>query len=219
VYNKEKNQEGMMFATLAQNYSMLKLKFFLWRTKLEVWKKIVFSFVGAILIGMLAQLRIPLPWTPVPIVGSTLGVVIVAVLLGKNWGGISTTIYVILGAMGIPWFAGFSGGIGVIFGPTGGYLLGFILSAFFTGYIIDKKPHLRKFIPLVLLMFFCHFVLMYVPGLIQLGLWLTVVKGKPFSPIELLWMGAIPFIPGDALKSIIAAAVVKAITPKQNYLN
>ena len=208
-----------MFAKLAQNYSILRLKFFLWRSKIEVWKKIILSFAGAILIGALAQLRIPLPWTPVPIVGSTLGVVVVAVLLGKNWGGISTTIYVVLGAMGIPWFAGFSGGISVILGPTGGYLLGFILSAFFIGYIIDKKPGSRKFIPLVLLMLISHFILMYLPGLIQLGLWLKFVKGKSFNLSELLWMGAIPFIIGDTVKSIMAAIIVNAITPKEKYLS
>ncbi len=207
-----------MFATIISNYSKLRLGFFVWRSETSIWKKILLSIGGAVLIGALAQLRIYLPWTPVPIVGSTFGVVLCGVLLGKNWGGISTLIYVLLGAIGIPWFAGFSGGIGVIFGPTGGYLLGFILSGFFVGYVIDKFQTSRKLIPLILIMLFAHFVLMYIPGLLQLGAWMTYVKGKPFNIVEILWAGAIPFIPGDIIKSISAAVVCNIITPKENYI-
>ncbi|MCX7820228.1 MAG: biotin transporter BioY [Brevinematales bacterium] len=207
-----------MIASFIENYSRLRLRFFEWRSELEIGKKIALSIVGAMLMGALAQLKIYLPWTPVPIVGSTFGVVLAGVLLGKNWGGISTLIYVILGAFGLPWFAGFSGGIGVILGPTGGYLIGFVLSGFFIGYLIDKFQSSRKLLPLVLIMLFAHFVLMYIPGLIQLGLWMTFVKGKPFNLVELLWAGAIPFIPGDIIKSIFAAIFCNIITPKENYI-
>ncbi|MGC8765569.1 MAG: biotin transporter BioY [Brevinematia bacterium] len=206
-----------MLTTFVENYSKIRYRFFEWRSGAVLWEKILLSFGGALLIGALAQLKIYLSWTPVPIVGSTLGVVFTAVLLGKNWGGISTTIYVLLGVLGVPWFAGFSKGVGVIAGPTGGYLIGFVLAAFFTGYIVDKSPKARKFLPLTFIMLFSHFVIIYLPGLIQLGIWLTFVKGKPFNLTELLFMGAIPFIPGDALKSIIAAMMVDIITPKRDY--
>ncbi len=207
-----------MIASFVENYSRLRLKFFVWRSGTELWKKLSLAFCGAIFTGLLAQLKINLPWTPVPIVGSTLGIVFSAVLLGKNWGGLSALIYVVLGSLGVPWFAGFSGGPRVILGPTGGYLIGFVLSGFFIGYLIDSKPSYRKILPLTLIMIIAHFVIMYIPGLIQLGLWLTLVKGKPFNLMEILFMGAIPFIPGDIIKSIIAAFVSNLITPKEDYI-
>ncbi|MFA4991708.1 MAG: biotin transporter BioY, partial [Candidatus Omnitrophota bacterium] len=96
--------------------------------EVSIANKFILAFGMAGLTGILAQLRIMLPWTPVPITGQTLAVLLAGVLLGRSWGGISQVIYVVLGVAGIPWFNGFAGGYGVLLTPSGGYLLGFILS-------------------------------------------------------------------------------------------
>jgi len=83
--------------------------------------------------GLLAQIKISLPWTPVPITGQTFAVLLTGVLLGRWWGGISQVIYVVMGVVGIPWFAGLSGGYSALIGPSGGYIIGFILAALFLG--------------------------------------------------------------------------------------
>jgi len=75
----------------------------------------------ACLTGILAQARIYLPWTPVPITGQTIAVILAGILLGKCWGSISMAIYGIMGIAGIPWLSGATSG----WGPTSGYLLGF----------------------------------------------------------------------------------------------
>ena len=67
------------------------------------------------------------------------------------------------------------------------------------------------------LMLFANFVLIYVPGLLQLGLWLNIVKGQPVTFSSLLMMGAIPFIIGDITKAVLAAAIARGITPKMAY--
>jgi biotin transport system substrate-specific component len=66
-------------------------------------------------------------------------------------------------------------------------------------------------------MLFANFVLIYIPGLLQLGLWVNLVKGEPTSLSGLLMMGAIPFIAGDITKAVAAAAIARGITPKTAY--
>lgn len=126
-------------------------------------------------------------------------------------------IYAGLGAIGVPWFAGWSGGISVLAGPSGGYIIGFILAALFLGHFTDKYIRSRSFLSMFALMLFANFVLIYVPGLLQLGLWLNLVKGDPATFSALLSMGALPFIAGDITKAVAAAAIARGITPKQDY--
>ena len=148
-----------------------------WRRELGWVKKFSLSLGMACLVGLLAQARIPLPWTPVPITGQTFGVLLAAVLLGQWWGGISMAMYVGLGIAGVPWFNGGTGGVAAIAGPTGGYLVGFILAALLLGYVVDKYAKLRSFRNLLALMFFVDFVLVFGLGLLQLHLWLSL-SGK-----------------------------------------
>ncbi len=67
------------------------------------------------------------------------------------------------------------------------------------------------------LMLFANFILIYVPGLLQLGLWLNLVKGEPVALTTLLGMGALPFIVGDITKAVVAAAIARGVTPKLAY--
>jgi biotin transport system substrate-specific component len=167
----------------------------------------------ACLTGVLAQIRIPLPWSPVPVTGQTLSVLLAGAILGRRWGAISMTIYVVAGFAGLPWFAGASGGWGVLLGPTGGYIVGFVLAALLVGHITDRSAGARRLLPLFGVMVAADFVLIHGPGLLQLGIWTAVVKGTAPEITELLWMGTIPFIPGDLTKAVLAAVLARGVLP------
>ena len=194
-----------------------KYEVFQWRYELSIPKKLALAIGIAGLTGLSAQMRILLPWSPVPVTGQTFAVLLAGVLLGRRWGGISLAIYAGLGAAGLPWFSSWSGGVGHLAGPTGGYIIGFILAALFLGYFTDTYIRSRSFLSMLALMLFANFVLIYVPGLFQLGLWLKAIKGEPVTFTTLLTMGAIPFIPGDITKAVVAAAIARGVTPKQAY--
>jgi biotin transport system substrate-specific component len=138
-------------------------------------------------------------------------------LLGKLWGGISMAIYAGLGAAGIPWFAGLSCGLAYLAGPTGGYIIGFILAGLLLGYFTDTYIRSRSFLSMLALMLFANFVLIHGLGLLQLGLWLNLVKGDATTITSLLWMGTIPFIAGDITKAVVAAGIARGITPRSAY--
>jgi biotin transport system substrate-specific component len=205
-------------------YKRLRYNLFKWRYELNYLHKLLLAFSFACVTGILAQFYFYLPGNPVPITGQTLPVLLAGVLLGRRWGGVSLGMYVGIGAAGVPWFAPkigmpifSSGGINVLLGPTGGYLLGFILAALFLGYFTDGYIRSRKFLSMLALMLFANFVLIHVPGLFQLNLWLSLVKGASVGIWELLMMGTIPFIVGDVTKAVAAATIATGITPKQSY--
>ncbi len=197
---------------------------FKWRYELSIPRKLALALGMAGLIGVMAQVRFYLPWSPIPITGQTFAVLIAGVLLGRWWGGVSLAAYIGIGAAGVPWFAPkagmamFSaGGIGHLTGATGGYLIGFIFAALFLGYFTDKYIRSRSFFSMLALMLFSNFVLIYVPGLLWLGLWLKMVAGTPVTFVALLGMGALPFIVGDIFKAAAAASIARGATPKQAY--
>jgi biotin transport system substrate-specific component len=92
--------------------------------------------IANLLLIACAQIRIPLPFTPVPITGQTFGVLFTGALLGSRYGTLVVIAYVVQGLTGLPVFAGLNGGIAVLFGPTGGYILGFIPAAFVVGWLL-----------------------------------------------------------------------------------
>ena len=200
-----------MAATWVDRYRHWRYAAFRWRYELSVPRKIMLALVFAGVIGLMAQIRIP--FEPVPITGQTFAVLLTAVLLGKRWGGISVASYIGLGAAGVPWFYGWSGGIGHLTGATMGYLIGFILAALFLGFFVDRYINSRRFLPMLGLMLFANFVLIYGPGL----LWLNTFMLGGFFSYSLWWSGMLIFIPGDIIKAVAAAAVVKGIAPKEAY--
>ena len=103
-------------------------------------------------------------------------------------------------------------------GATGGYLIGFIIAVFFLGYLTDKYIRSRSFLSMLPLMLFANFVLIYIPGLFVLYLWWTYFIG-PIGVIGLISIGMLPFIVGDIIKIVAAAAIAKGITPKRAYGN
>ncbi len=207
----------MQIDTISENYSKLRYGFYKWRGESSLVSKAVLTLGGACLLGALAQLKIFLPWTPVPITGQTFGAVLLGVLLGRWWGGISTLVYIALGIAGVPWYSGFSSGISVLLGPTGGYFIGFTIAALFMGHVIDNYPRSRKLPFIFFVMTIALIVMVYIPGLIQLGLWLSIVKGNFPGIPELLWMGALPFIPGDLIKAAAGALIIHGISTEKVY--
>jgi len=202
---------------IAARINQTKYDVFRWRYELSIPKKLALALGMACLVGLVAQIRIIIPWSPVPVTGQTFAVLLAGVLLGRWWGGVSLAIYTGLGAVGVPWFAGLGSGLGYLAGPTGGYIIGFLLAALFLGHFTDTYIRSRSFLSMLVLMLFANFILIYVPGLFQLGLWLNLVKGEPVAFTTLLGMGALPFIAGDITKATMAAAIARGITPKLAY--
>ncbi len=201
-----------------------KYDIFRWRYELSIPKKLVMALGMAGVIGLLAQVRFPIPFSPVPITGRTFAVLLAGVLLGRRWGGASLAAYVAIGAAGVPWFAPKAGmsifsasGIGHLTGATGGYLIGFVIAALFLGYFTDKYIRSRSFLSMFGLMLFANFILIYIPGLIWLGMWFNIVSGTPTAVTAIVAMGATPFIVGDIIKAAAAAAIARGVTPKQAY--
>ena len=220
VYIGVINMEITMYLN---KYRNLRYNFFKWRFELELLQKFSLAFTFACLTGLLAQFYFYIPGIPVPITGQTFPVLLAGILLGRRWGGVSLGMYAGIGAMGVPWFAPkigmpffSSGGIGVLTGATGGYIIGFIFAALFIGYFTDKYIRSRSFFGMLPLMLFANFALIYIPGLIVLNLYLTNVSG-PIEIVELLTYGLIPFIVGDIIKIVGAAGIAKGITPKIAY--
>ena len=102
-------------------------------------KGMVFAALFAALTGAVAWFKIPLPFTPVPITLQTLMVLLSGAMLGSYYGALAMIIYLILGAIGLPVFAGGSSGVGGLFGPSGGYLFSYPVAAFAIGYMLQKK--------------------------------------------------------------------------------
>jgi biotin transport system substrate-specific component len=105
-------------------------------------RMMIISALFASIIGVLAQVTIPLPL--VPITGQTLAIGLAATILGARYGTLAVLIYLCMGAIGIPVFAQMSGGLGILVGPTGGYLIGFIPTAFLIGYVLEKTSFTVK---------------------------------------------------------------------------
>lgn len=185
-------------------------RYYKWRSQSTLASKAILSLGGACLIGALAQLKIYLPWTPVPITGQSFAVIMMGALLGRWWGGIGTLMYIGLGIIGVPWFAGLNGGIAVLLGPTGGYLIGYVMAAFYMGFVMDNYPKAGK-LPMLFPVMIPMILMVYLPGLIQLGLWLSIVKGGFPGIPRLLLMGAAPFIIGDLVKATVAALIIHGI--------
>ena len=147
---------------------------------------------------ILAPLSIPLPFSPVPISLTNLVIFISVFILGMKDATISFLIYLLLGSVGLPVFASFHAGLSVLAGPTGGYLIGFIFLALIQGFAM--KYFDRKLIPTIIGMLI-GMAVCYIFGTV----WLAKLMSLSFK--EGLFMGVIPYLPGDAVKIIIAVIV------------
>jgi biotin transport system substrate-specific component len=160
--------------------------------------------LGALLVAISAQFVVPVPLSPVPMTLQPLAVLVVGGLLGAAAGVSALILYIVLGALGLPVFAGGGSGIWHLIGPTGGYLLAFPVAAGLTGALVGRAPHsvLR-----VLLACALGMVVIHLGGVAQLAL----LGGNPAAAFR---MGFIPFLTGDLLKIGLAVAVILAVGPR-----
>ena len=146
-----------------------------------------------------------IPLYPVPLTLQTLFTLLAGMTLGSVMGASSQIIYVLLGVVGLPVFAGFKAGIGILFGPTGGFLLGFIISAYVIGRIIETIK--EKNIFYYLLAGLIGTIIIYIIGVTQLSL-ITGIGIK-----KAITVGMLPFLPGDILKIIAASFIASKLKP------
>ncbi len=160
------------------------------------------------LMCVLAYLFFHLPISPVAISAQTFGVMLVGLVLEPNLAALSQAIYILLGALGLPVFAGGASGIGILIGPRGGYLWGFIVGAYATATVIQKAEKTGKPIPLLMLAFASLIggvIIVYAIGVLQLA----IVAELPFRTA--FAVGVLPFIPGDLAKVITASLIARRL--------
>lgn len=161
-------------------------------------KKIALVGLTTAVICVLGPVSFPLPISPVPVSLGVLGILLAVYLLGMKWGTVSCLIYLLIGLVGVPVFTGFSGGVGKVLGPTGGYLIGYIFLSLITGFFVGRWPARW---PLHLVGMILGAVVMYLFG----TLWLGYLMKCSFP--EALWMGVIPYIPADLVKMAVTLSL------------
>lgn len=149
-----------------------------------------------------AFIALPLPGSPVPIVVQNLFVVLAGLLLGPWWGSAAVLLFLGLGAIGFPVFSGGRGGIAIFAGPTGGYLIGYLAAALAAGLVGRKRRLWRSALGSAL-----GFILILALGTLRLKLLKNVDWPKALAA------GLLPFLPGDAIKAILAALVGAKLGP------
>jgi biotin transport system substrate-specific component len=198
---------------LLSHFEQVKYDVFRRRQALSVPAKIGLVIAFAALTGLLGQVKFSLlPFTPVPVTLQTFAVLLAGVTLGRWWGGGAMALYVGLGIAGVPWFTGGAAG----FGSTFGYLVGFVLAALVIGHITDRYVAFRSLPRMFGLMAAATVALIYVPGVIWLYLWLGMI-GQTATLASAITMGVAPFLAGDLVKTVAAAAVARVITPGRDY--
>ncbi len=166
------------------------------------WTRSALLVVGfSLLTALAAQVVVPLPWTPVPLTGQTFAVLLTGALLGSRLGALAMLAYLAEGALGLPFFRGGAGGVGHLSGATAGYLLAFPAAAYVTGHLAERGWDRR---------FLTAAAAMALGSLVILACgwgWLTLLSGNAAQAFRL---GVAPFLPGDVLKIVLAAAALPA---------
>ena len=153
---------------------------------------------------VLAPFTIPLPFSPVPVTLGTFAVYLSASLLGAKRGTISVLIYLLLGAVGLPVFSGFSGGFGVLAGPTGGYLVGYVPCALLIGSMVECKVKTEcsrviwNIFSMVLGTVVC-----YMLGII----WFLVIMKGIYTIGQALLVCVVPYLFFDTIKIVLAGVI------------
>lgn len=184
--------------------------------KMKRTETMVLTAVFAAVTGVLAWISIPLPFTPVPVNMALAGVLLGSIIMSKrgnaNGGAAAAALYVLMGAIGIPVFSGGTAGLGVLTGPTGGFLIGYIATALVVGHVYkylaghgDNTSSARTSLPVIAVVNMAGILCCYAFGLV----WFMMLTGSTLMVGISACM--LPFLPGDVLKSVLAAYLGRKI--------
>lgn len=152
----------------------------------------------ATLIAVSGYITIPIPFSMVPVTAQTLAVMLAGSLLPVRHAAVSLLVFLMMGAIGLPVFSGGAAGMGIIIGKTGGYLIGFLVGAALISVLKGKKP---GFLRLLTANAIGGIIIVNTFGV----LWLNYITGIGIT--KAIAFGALPFIPGDIVKIVIAALI------------
>ncbi|HBP24224.1 MAG TPA: biotin transporter BioY [Oribacterium sp.] len=182
-------------------------------------KTLTLTALCAALLCVLSPMSIPLPGG-VPISLATLAAAFAGALLGPKYGTLSVLLYLLLGAFGLPVFAGYSAGLSSFVKPSSGYLIGYLFLAFLTGLIYHNFGHTQKGVAKLILLFVAQLageVVLYIFG----TAWFMYLMGAQGNAALATLGGAlgacvIPFIPGDCAKMIVVCLMIPALEKALN---
>lgn len=176
-------------------------------------ERAVLKLVGAAFFALLtilgAHIRIPLPFTPVPMTLQTLFVPLVGAVLGAYWGTASMLLYLVLGAFGVDAFASASGGAAFVFAPTAGYLVGFVISSAVVGWMTSYNPTKG----MAFLAIAAGHAVIFTCGVT--GLMINANYGLT----EALSKGVLPFLAGDSIKIVASTLMLFSYRSIRSSLN
>jgi biotin transport system substrate-specific component len=186
--------------TLAQPVSVRR------RSRRAQTRALVVAALLCALLAALAWVRIPLPFTPVPLTLQVFVVCLAALLLPPAEVAMAMGVYLLLGAAGVPVFSGGTGGLGVLLGPTGGYLLGFVVGAFLGSAVrvsmLDfGRPTLASDVAAVTVT---------IVGIYGLG-WVQLMLVTQITPLAAFMAGVVPFTVTDIIKAAAAIGVARML--------
>src|SRR5215216_4145767 len=196
VFEHKDSQEPLVMTTLAPTLSN---RYFS-NISSQV-RDVLLILVSSLFIAGLAQIKIHLPFTPVPITGQTFGVLLVGAALGSRKGVAALLLYILEGASGLPFFAGGASGLSVLTGATAGYLVGFVIAAYVVGLLAERG--FERSVRTSIIPFLVGTIIIYACGIA----WLTVVLGGLGKAVA---EGLLPFLFGDALKLLAASLALPA---------
>jgi biotin transport system substrate-specific component len=159
---------------------------------------------GSLVIALCAQIAVGFP---VPMTGQTFAVLMIGALLGSRRGALCVLTYISEGLLGFPVFTQGKAGLAVLFGPTGGYLVGFVLAAYIVGALAERGWDRRPATTVMAMI--CGNVILFACGLIWLAV-LVYLVGRPLGARGVLAIGLYPFVPGEVVKIALAAGLLPA---------
>lgn len=176
--------------------------------KRRLSKNLVFTALFAAISAVSGFIAVPIPGTPIPIVLQNMMVVLSGMLLGPLLGTASTVLFIVSGLLGLPVLSGGTGGFAKLMGPTGGFIIGYAFSSLAAG-LVAGRPTMGKRISVVrtVIAAVLGFFIMYVPGVLHFMRSLD----KTFS--ETLALCVLPYLPGDAVKTVLCVILAKALRP------
>ncbi|AYO30987.1 MAG: biotin transport system substrate-specific component [Thermoanaerobacteraceae bacterium] len=162
-------------------------------------------FIGlfAALTAVFSYIEVPLPFSPVPITAQTLAVMLAGSILTPGAALLSMVVFLLLGIIGLPVYAGGASGIGTFFGPTGGFLMSWPIAAFIMAHIMRRiKP---GFMSILLVNILGGIIIIYAIGVLYLA------RVAHLTLPAALVAGALPFIPGDVIKALLSTTIALSI--------